>query len=296
MASYRFCRPDDIPLLVAAVNRCFDVHFPQQQPFSVDQLRREMRQLQLWPSNSMVATAGSEPVAVVIGTKRAREVLVRRIGVAPGHQRQGHGRHLLGSLRQKMAVLGPPRLIAEVPAALSGAGDFFVATGWQVETELVDYLRTAPQRAVPAELLATLTVAELDAAGLLPARTDLPWERQVESLRASGDALAGAGLLGAEGWEAWALYRRTGGDTEVVLLGTAAPVPAGGAPAAVTARFDAAAEARLALLCDGLQASRPGPLRLVHCLADEVPAAVLARLGFAPRATTVRYVMEALAA
>jgi ribosomal protein S18 acetylase RimI-like enzyme len=131
VVAYRFCRPDDIPLLVRAVNRCFDVHFAEQPRLTVDEFRREMREVHLWPSNCMVATAGEEPVAVVLGTKEPHEVRVRRIGVAPGHQRHGHGRHLLESLGKKLAVLGPPRLVADVPVELSDAVAFFEALGWR---------------------------------------------------------------------------------------------------------------------------------------------------------------------
>jgi ribosomal protein S18 acetylase RimI-like enzyme len=133
VVAYRFCRPDDIPLLVAAVNRCFDVHFHGTAPLTLEEFRREVREEHLWPSNCMVATAGSAPVAVVLGTKEPSEVHVRRIGVAPGHQRQGHGRHLLESLGSKLAVLGPPRLVAEVPAGLGDALAFFAALGWREE-------------------------------------------------------------------------------------------------------------------------------------------------------------------
>jgi ribosomal protein S18 acetylase RimI-like enzyme len=84
----------------------------------------------------MVATAGEEPIAVVIGTKEPHEVRVRSIGVAPGHQRRGHGRHLLESLGKKLAVLGPPRLVAEVPVGLADALAFFAAVGWREETRL----------------------------------------------------------------------------------------------------------------------------------------------------------------
>jgi GNAT superfamily N-acetyltransferase len=288
MASYRFCRPDDIPLLVAAVNRCFDVHFPASPPFTVEELRREMRHLQLWPSNSMVATAGSDPVAVVIGTKRPREVLVRRIGVAPGHQRQGHGRHLLGSLANKLAVLGPSRLITEVPAELAAAGAFFAAAGWEPEATLLDFRREAPLRAVPPELFASFTVDELDAQGLLPARLDLPWERQPESLRAGGTDLVGLALLGEVRWEAWAVYRElAGGGSEVLSLG---------GPWLSAEPSEPASEGRLALLCDGLQAHAPGPLRLARLLADELAPELLARLGFSPAGARVRYAVTAVAA
>ncbi|HEX6201845.1 MAG TPA: GNAT family N-acetyltransferase, partial [Thermoanaerobaculia bacterium] len=116
MPSYRFCRPDDIPLLVHAVETCYRPHDPAEPPWSPDSFRRGMREIDLWPSNSMVAldTAG-EPLAVMIGTKRPDAVAVHRLGVRPDHLRQGHGLHLLTSLSQKLAVLGPDRLVAEVP-------------------------------------------------------------------------------------------------------------------------------------------------------------------------------------
>ena len=138
MVAYRFCRPDDIPLLVAAVNRCYDVHFPGTTPLTVDGFRREMRDEHVWPSNSMIATAGDLPVAVVVGTKQPHEVSVRRLGVAPGHQRQGHGRHLVESLGNKLAVLGPPRIVADVPADLTAAIAFFAALGWRQDERVED--------------------------------------------------------------------------------------------------------------------------------------------------------------
>ena len=65
MVAYRFCRPDDIPLLVTAVNRCYDAHFGGHDLLTVDDFRREMREVHLWPSNCMVALAGDEPVVAV---------------------------------------------------------------------------------------------------------------------------------------------------------------------------------------------------------------------------------------
>jgi ribosomal protein S18 acetylase RimI-like enzyme len=281
MASYRFCRPDDIPLLVAAVNRCYDVHFPAAAPLTVDDFRLEMKQLQLWPSNSMVASGGDGPVAVMLGTKRPREVLVRRIGVAPGYQRQGHGRHLLTSLAQKLAVLGPPRLVAEVPAALEGACGFFAAAGWREEAQLTDYVRAVASRRPPPELLAPVTVSELDTLGLLPDRAGLPWQRQAESLRASAHELSGLAVVGGEEWAAWALFRDAGAGVEVLALGWGAGQPA---------------QAALAPLLDGIQTGRPGPLRLAALLPGELPDGVLAGLGFAPFATTHRFAAEVLVA
>ncbi|MEE8586660.1 MAG: GNAT family N-acetyltransferase, partial [Acidobacteriota bacterium] len=110
MPSYRFCRPDDMPRLVQAINECYNAHFPGNPPLTLDNFQREVRELNVWPSNCMIAWRGEEPIAVSIATKREREVLVQRVGVRPGHQRQGHGLHLVTSLSQKLAVLGPSRL------------------------------------------------------------------------------------------------------------------------------------------------------------------------------------------
>ncbi len=133
MPSYRFCRPDDIPFLVRAVNECWAPHFPGTPPLTVEGFRREMKELDLWPSSSMVAADDETPVAVLTGTKREEETLISRIGVRPGETRKGHGGHLVTSLSQKLAVLGPPRLVAEVPGDLPDALRFFEGLGWRRE-------------------------------------------------------------------------------------------------------------------------------------------------------------------
>ena len=282
MVAYRFCRPDDIPLLVDAVNRCYGVHFPAAAPFTVEDFRREMKEVQLWPSNSMIASAGDEPVAVLLGTKRPREVLVRRIGVAPGHQRNGYGAHLLGSLSQKLAVLGPPHLAAEVPADLPAARAFFAGAGWSEEATLCDYERPANGHApLPAGAFAAVGLGELEAAGVLG--VSAAWERQPEALR-SCDELRGIALCGAERLEAWALYRDRGEaqpGADVLALGYADPHHAG---------------ATVAMLCAKLEEVAPGALRLRWVAPGEHPEALLARLGFRPQRKTLRFVAEAAAA
>ena len=80
--------------------------------------KRSIRDLQVWCSSCMVAFAGADPIGVLIGAKRPSGTLVHRIAVHPDHRRQGHGRHLLASLGSKLAILGPPRIVAEVPETL----------------------------------------------------------------------------------------------------------------------------------------------------------------------------------
>ena len=140
MSAYRFCRTDDIGLLVDALNRCWAPHFPDEPPMTAALFKRSIRDLQVWCSSCMVAFSGSDPIGVLIGAKRPSGTLIHKIAVHPDHLRQGHGRHLLTSLGSKLAILGPPRLVAEVPETLAGARALFSANGYVEETLLTDYV------------------------------------------------------------------------------------------------------------------------------------------------------------
>ena len=117
MAAYRFCRTDDIALLVDALNRCWAPYCPGEPPMTPVAFKRAIRDWQVWCSSCMVAFSGPAPVGVLIGAKRPSGTLVRQIAVHPDHRRHGHGRHLLASLGSKLSILGPPRLVAEIPEA-----------------------------------------------------------------------------------------------------------------------------------------------------------------------------------
>ena len=73
MASFRFCRTDDVPLLVEAYNACYHVHFPDLPPMTVDRFKRAAREIDLWASSCMVAVVDSKPAAVLLATKRDTE-------------------------------------------------------------------------------------------------------------------------------------------------------------------------------------------------------------------------------
>src|SRR4029079_19194284 len=94
VSSYRFCRTDDIDLLVDALNRCWAPHFPNEPPMTPAAFKRSIRDLQVWCSSCMVAMSGPDPIGVLIGAKRSSGTLIHRIAVHPDHLRQGHGRHL----------------------------------------------------------------------------------------------------------------------------------------------------------------------------------------------------------
>lgn len=313
MPSYRFCRPDDIPLLVHAVETCYRVHDPEEPAWSAESFRRGMREIDLWPSNSMVALdTDGEPVAVMIGTKRAGEVAVHRLGVRPDHLRRGHGLHLLTSLSQKLAVLGPERLVAEVPEDRPAALACFAAAGYRREAALVDWRRPAlaPDAAaavepVPAGLVGELTVGELEAAGLLVESPVTAWCRTRRTLGQCADRLAGAAIVSPERVESWLVYDAAGeaageqdagspppGDAGAAGAPDSSPVASGAAPVVVLAGGGADAERApflLGVLLRWLAARHVGrPLlapRLgaaAHAGGAELTGDVLSCHGFTP--------------
>ncbi|RMH22433.1 MAG: GNAT family N-acetyltransferase [Acidobacteria bacterium] len=275
MPSYRFCRPDDVPLLVRAIDACFGVHFPDLPPATVAGFRAEMKELAVWPSNCMVALQGEEPIAVLIGTKREREVLVLRLGVRPDHQRQGHASHLLASLSQKLAVLGPERLIAEVPLEAPGAMECFTANQYREECRYRDWRRApAPLGEVPDELILPITAGELAEQGALEIPHGVSWERSRDTLLARQDRLRGAAIA-MERIDAFVLYRHDGGGTVDVD--------------AAVCRDDGRREVLLGLLLRWLARRHPASaLRLPKLAGDELPPALLHGLGFEAGPTYAR--------
>lgn len=261
MSAYRFCRTDDIGLLVDALNRCWAPYFPDEPPMTPAAFKRSIRDLQVWCSSCMVAFTGSDPIGVLIGAKRPGGTLIHRIAVHPEHRRQGHGRHMLDSLGSKLAILGPPRIVAEAPESNVEAAGLFKAGGYVQEAVLTDYLWQPEGPPSPrAEFVIPVTVDDLAANGLLG--NDYPqtcWERSVETLTARKDHIAGLAVASDEQIEAYILYIERG--TEIMALRSF--VEDGGA--------------RLTQLLSRLGA---GPFRLSKVHPDEISTGLLETLGF----------------
>jgi GNAT superfamily N-acetyltransferase len=221
LSAYRFCRTDDIALLVDALNRCWAPSFPDEPPTTAAAFKRSIRDLQVWCSSCMVAFSGSDPVGVLIGAKRPAATLIHKIAVHPDHRRQGHARHLLASLGSKLAILGPPRIVAEVPEAFLPACELFSAGGYVEEATLTDYVLeqgTADGREGSGRFVIPATVDDLAANGLFEeAGPQACWERSVETLTARKDDIAGLAIASDERIEACVLYAN---DGEIVWLRT----------------------------------------------------------------------------
>jgi ribosomal protein S18 acetylase RimI-like enzyme len=245
MAAYRFCRTDDIALLADALNRCWSPYFPDEPPMTPAVFKRSIRDLQVWCSSCMVAFSGSDPIGVLIGAKRPTGTLVHKIAVHPDHRRLGHAHHLLASLGSKLAILGPARIVAEVPETFGAACGLFSASGFARETILTDYVlrpeahaaREDEAHAAPEDeahagrqdeahaarervgasdghnglFVIPVTVDDLAANGLLgEADPQVCWRRSVETLIARKDDIAGLAVASEERIEAYVLYAKCG--------------------------------------------------------------------------------------
>jgi hypothetical protein len=174
--------------------------------------KRSIRDLQVWCSSCMVAFSGSDPIGVLIGAKRASGTLIHTIAVHPDHLRQGHGRHLLASLGSKLAILGPPRLVAEVPGSLVPACELFRASGYAPEVTLTDYIWEASAGTAPETsggFVIPVTVDDLAANDLLESGgggSQSCWMRSVETLTARKGDIAGLAVASDERIESYVLY------------------------------------------------------------------------------------------
>jgi len=221
LSAYRFCRTDDIELLVDALNRCWAPHFPGEPLMTPAAFKRSIRDLQVWCSSCMVAFAGADPIGVLIGAKRPTGTLIHKIAVHPDHLRQGHGRHLLTSLSSKLAILGPPRIAAQVPVSLQPACELFRACGYVDETALTDYMFEGESR-LTTEIAGTfvipISVGDLEANGLLDEKEPkCCWERSAGTLRARADEITGLAVATDEQIEAYILYMQPG---DIMALGS----------------------------------------------------------------------------
>jgi GNAT superfamily N-acetyltransferase len=231
MAAYRFCRTDDIALLVDALNRCWLPHFPDEPPMTPATFKRSIRDLQVWCSSCMVAFAGDNPVGVLIGAKRPGGTLIHKIAVHPDHCRAGHGGHLLSSLSSKLAILGPARLVAEVPEALAPACELFNANGYVQEATLTDYMWEGDTDSGSGAsngngnsdgdgaFVIPVTIDDLAANGLLgEAVPQHCWMRSAETLTARKDDIAGMAVASDERIEAYVLWLASEAGAEIVGL------------------------------------------------------------------------------
>jgi GNAT superfamily N-acetyltransferase len=271
MSGYRFCRTDDVALLVDAYERCRGSHLAAEPALTVAAFKRAAKEIGLWASSCMLAIEGDEAVGVLLGAKNGTGNSVQRIAIREDHQRRGHGRHLLESLRNKVAILGPPRLVAEVPAAWDDVCRFFERSGFAAETRYADVVAENP--ALPRSgLAAAITIDDLVESGTLAGAPTVAWEQAPEVIRRRSQTLQALAIASDVRIEAHAVFRPDDADaTEIVSLSFTRP------------------EALSALIGD-VCALRGGPVRVLRAGSAAVEA--LERLGFRHQADYVGYLAQ----
>ena len=292
MTSYRFCRSDDVPLLVEAHNRCYRPLIGDREELTVEGFKGLIRELNLWTSSCMVASAGDEPIAVVLAGKREMENWVFRVAVHPDFRRQGHGSHLLDSLSQKMAILGPPRLLAEVPEADESSRLFFESCGYGSECTLTDFVAEPLPEAPPPPIVAS--VAFEDVAMLLEDDPGKSWLRRNESLHNQRDQLRGFAVVSDTKIEAFTLYRdHPGGPRVVLALGFAGSSGARTRRGGESNRGQEMQEALCKMLLIQLRRSAKKRVLVPRLAPEEVGLDALRETGFEAVGSYLRHAAEA---
>ena len=291
MTAYRFCRTDDIGLLVDAWERCRGPEDTDAAPLDRDTFKRLIRDIDLWCSSCMVAFEGREPVGVLLGAKRPLATLVYGLRVHPEHRRRGHGRHLLTSLSSKLAILGPPGLVAEIPAEREAARATFAACGWKETARLTDWRREAysrgsepPVASALSEAVAPITLRDLLDAGIVdPYRESIRcWQRDLAARPKPEDELPGLGFHSSERLEAWVLHRPGFEGHEILAMGC---VPG------VLGRLGFGV-----LVGEVGRVAGEAPLLLPRAAPDEIDPELLRDLGFEPRPEHLLFTTRAQAA
>jgi GNAT superfamily N-acetyltransferase len=281
MSSYRFCRSDDVALLVEAYNSCYRVHFPELPELTVETFRERIRRQNLWTSSCMIATDGDRRIGVMLAAKRSEANRVLALGIHPDHQGQGHGRHLLTSLARKLAILGPRRMLIELPSGLAAVGPFLESCGYTVEDRYTDFAAHPESRPAPSsELIFPVTLDELLEHGALENDVERCWERTPAALQNIRERVHGLALGSGERIEAHLLYHDPPGEAsrEILALGCADPTRA---------------PALLGLLFERFCGSNDRPVRIRRVAEREVDFGLLASWGFEPAGRVDRYAMEA---
>lgn len=285
MAGYRFCRSDDAPRLVEAYNACYRAHFPELPELTLDGFKRSIREIQVWPSSCMIASVDrGQPIGVLIGAKRESASSVVALGVHPDHLRQGHGSHMLSSLASKLAILGPPRIVAEVPEPLGGARAVFEACGFRAGATYTDFVLDRDPGAAPPRhpLVAAVGFEDALAAGALDrAGHEVAWDREIESL--AGKAIRGLAIASEARIEAALLYslaEETGETCRIERVSIADP---------------AKQEALFGALLGQLRAQVRARVTFPRVHPAEFRYELLGRMGFSSGSRTVGYELDARA-
>jgi GNAT superfamily N-acetyltransferase len=261
MPSYRFCRPDDLTLMIRAINACYLMYYPDEPAMTEERLKEHMTLFQVRPGNCMVALEQQQPVGVVVSTKRDYGVWIQALGCQPAFQRRGIATQLIEALVRKIAIQRAPLVTVDVPRTNTPALRFFEAMHFTVRGHYVSYqgfLMEGP--GIPGSLEA---VSPPDLLAYYAPFHTIPacWERNAETLAGYGTRPQGYAYYAQDMVQGYLIHR----DNTILDLALAPQADAQQVSAALLGRMRAAGctHATLAKVPEG-----------------ESIVPVLARLGF----------------
>ena len=265
MPSYRFCRPDDLTLMIRAINTCYLMHYPDETAMTEERLKEHMTLFQVRPGNCMVALERQQPVGVVVSTRRDYGVWIQALGCQPACQRRGIATQLVEALVRKIAIQRAPLVTVDVPSTNTPALRFFEAVHFTVRGRYVSYqgfLTEVP--GIPGRIEA---VSPPDVLAYYAPFHPVPacWERNAESLAGYGTRPQGYAYYTQDTVLGYLIHR----NSTILDLALAPQADAEQVSAALLGRMHAAG--------------------YTHATLPKVPegecmVAVLARLGFTPTA------------
>jgi GNAT superfamily N-acetyltransferase len=265
MPSYRFCRPDDLVLIIRAMNACYLMHYPEVPAMTEERLKEHMTLFQVRPGNCMVALERQQPVGVVVSTKRDYGVWIQALGCQPAFQRRGIASQLLEALVRKIAIQRAPLVTVDVPTSNTPARHFFEAVDFTVRGRYVTY-----QGSLTGMHDLSASVEAMSPPALLPYYVPFHtapacWERNAESLAGYGTLPQGYACYSQGTLQGYLIHR----DTTILDLALAPHADAEQTSATLLGRMHAAGytHATLAKVPEG-----------------EAVGPVLTRLGFTPMA------------
>jgi ribosomal protein S18 acetylase RimI-like enzyme len=191
MPSYRFCRPDDLELIVGAINQCCRIHETDTPEMTEERLKTHMTLFAVRPGNCMVALERHQPVAAVISTRREAEAWIQTLGCQPAFQRRGIASQLVEALVRKIAIQRTEDIAVDVPEDNEAALQFFRSVGFEERGRLVT-LEGQPASPVGSSG-ETVQVPAADLLRNYDVFHAFPtcWERRADSLTGYGELLQG---------------------------------------------------------------------------------------------------------
>ena len=191
MPSYRFCRPDDLALIVRAINQCCRIHETDAPEMTEERLKAHMTLFAVRPGNCMVALERQQPVAAIISTRREAGAWIQTLGCQPAFQRRGIASQLVEALVRKIAIQRTEDITVDVPEDNDAALNFFQAVGFEDRGDLVTLAGEPEGASDPPGEVVQATASELldsyEAFHTVP----VCWERSADSLAGYGELIQG---------------------------------------------------------------------------------------------------------